>query len=196
VRATTLLVISVAAMALTLAGCSGGSGPAALGVGGVSSASLAQRGIYLGPPGHIPAGTPREQRSAPPTTAVDKQTGGTLLAPGSEQQAVRGDPANGIASVSEQAALATAVRSVGGFVGYVVTGTPVLVQFDDIYTSVVATAWAIPFTGGAQLSAGPAPTGPGAGSQVTSQPGSTTAIVFVDAVTGKLISEEGFTQTR
>ena len=67
-----------------------------------------------------------------------------------------------------------------------------LVQIKDIYACIVATAWAVPLSGRTQLSCGPAPTdGATTGS---CQPSPTKTIVFIDAVTGKLISVPGFSQ--
>ena len=73
-------------------------------------------------------------------------------------------------------------------------GIPDLVQLKDIYERIVATAWAVPLTGTAQLSCGPAPSD--AGTTGSCQPSPSTTIVFVDAVTGKLISAPGFNQSR
>jgi hypothetical protein len=164
--------------------------PPAESVGPVSADAFAQRGIYIGPPGTIPAGVPSVPPITPPSTAGSGASPVSGTQPGSEQLAVQGDPANGTATVTAQAAEATTLKSIGGFVGPVTLGTPTLVQLDNIYTQVIATAWAIPVTGTVDLSHGPAPTD---GSSVTpSPPRTTTAIAFVDAVTGNFISEEGF----
>jgi hypothetical protein len=94
------------------------------------------------------------------------------------------------AQVSSRAATASALAIGGAFVGPVHTRTAVLVQIKDIYSCVVATAWAIAETGMAELSCGPAPKKGGTISSCQPQPN--TAITFIDAVTGKLISEAGF----
>lgn len=165
----------------------GGSPPQ--GVGIISAAAFEQRGIYLGPPGTIPTGVPSSPNVAPPTT-LGTGSPTTQPAASAEQLAVQGDPANGTTTVSATEALTTAQHNLGGFVPPVTWGTPVLVQLDNIYASIVATAWAIPVTGTALLSGGPAAVG---GSSITMTPSSsTTAVVFVDAVTGHFISEEGF----
>jgi hypothetical protein len=178
-------------LVLVAAACGGShSHPSAQGVGGVEASALTQRGIYLGPPGTLPAGVPD---AAPPTPATTSGTGGRV-ASGVElspvQLAVRGDPADGHATVSAVEAVATARHNLAGFVGSITIGAPKLVQVDYIYVPMVATAWAIPVTGPFEFLAGPAPTG--GGPVRRSRPRTTTAVAFVDAVTGRFISEEVF----
>ena len=178
------------ALGLAATGCTSDHSAAPEGVGGIPAAALAQRGIYLGPPGKLPAGVPKCPNLAPATTLSAGGAVSSVPSPASEQQAVQGDPADGRATVAARSAVATALSNNGGFVGTVSAGNPVLVQLKDIYACIVATAWAVPVTGMAQLSCGPAPTnGAIAG---LCQPRPNTAIMFVDAVTGKLISEAGF----
>jgi len=90
--------------------------------------------------------------------------------------------------------MAAALAEVGGFVGPVRAGTPALVQLKDTYACIIATAWAVPLTGMAQLSCGPAPTD--RGTTGSCQPSANTTIVFIDAVTGELISAPGFGYSR
>ena len=191
-----VIAVCAALLVLVLSGCSTVSGPRARGVGGVTSGALADQGIYLGPPGRIPAGTPSGPATPSPvtTTGLGGTTGTNLSVPESEQEAVLGDPANGTATVSEQSALVVARDHEPGFVGPVMIGPPVLVQFDDVRNSVVATAWAIPMKGAVQLSAGAVSIGSASGSQFVSKPptGTQTAIIFVDAVTGRFITGAGF----
>ncbi|MHB1929446.1 MAG: hypothetical protein ACYCUG_08520 [Acidimicrobiales bacterium] len=168
--------------------------PLAQGVGGISASQLAQRGIYLGPPGEIPAGTPAPPNIPVPTTVGANNSGSATPTTelSSERQAVQGDPANGTAKVSSNAALATAKENLGGFVGTVSWGTPVLEQLDNIYAGIVATTWVIPVTGTVELSAGPVGT---SGAPVTLELVTQTALVFVDSFTGTFISEEGFSNS-
>jgi hypothetical protein len=181
----------LASLVLVAAGCSAShSHPSAEGVGGVAPNSFTQRGIYIGPPGTVPAGIPNTPLPTPATTSG---TGGSVSA-GTElsaiQLAVRGDPANGRATVSAQEAVATAKRNVVGPQGPFTIGAPKLVQVDFIYVPMVATAWAIPVTGTFELSDGP-PTR-GKTSVTRSALRTTTAIIFVDGVTGRFIAQEGF----
>jgi hypothetical protein len=189
-------ITCIAALTLLIAACSGSrSHPAAKGVDGVSAAAFAQRGIYLGPPGTIPAGVPNTPPQTPATTFVTGVSRTSIPEPSAEQLAVRGDPANGTATVTAQQAVATATKNIGGFVGPVTVGSPQLVQLDSVYARVVATAWAVPVSGTIDLSHGPVSHGPvpTAPTSVPQSPArTTTAIVFVDATTGNFISEEGF----
>jgi hypothetical protein len=165
---------------------------AAVTVAGIPASSFEARGIYLGRPGITPKNAPTGTEPAPPTTHVgtsSSQPPGTD-APSPEQLAVQGDPANGMATVSAAMAVHTALTQGGGFTGYVTTGTPVLVQFDEPGIPVLATAWAIPMTGTVMLSAGAVPED--GGTVATRPPVTETAVAFIDAVTGKFISEEGF----
>jgi len=181
----------VVVLAIVALSCSGGDRErVAEGVGNVSADALAERGIYLGLPGKLPAGILKCPALTPATTTGDGTTVPSAPHVGAEQQAVHGDPADGRATVSSRSALAAALAKTGGFVGTVNTGTAVLVQFKDIYAYVVATAWAVPLTGMAQLSCGPAPTD--TGTTASCQPRPNTAIIFVDAVTGQFITEVGF----
>jgi hypothetical protein len=163
------------------------------GVGNIPASRFEARGIYLGPPGRIPDGTPKAARPSPPTTVVagKQPTQPTSTGLGPEQQAVAGDPANGTSSITAAEATRVAMSELGGFTSPPTPGTPVLVQLDNVNTSIVATAWAVPVTGPAMLSYGPVPTGSVASVAVPA-PVTETAVVFIDAVTGKFISEEGF----
>jgi|GEM_PF-2514347 len=159
-----------------------------LSIGGITADQLASRGIYLGSPGTLPADVPSVGAPIVPTTSGPVAPTSPPQ-PSPEQVAVVGDPANGTASVSASTAVTVALKNIGGFVGPVTAGNPILVQFDNVYASVVATAWAIPVTGQVELSAGPAaPSGNGG----AVAPYKTTALVFIDATTGRFISEEGF----
>lgn len=181
------------AFGLVASGCANHHSTAAEGVGGIAAATLEQRGIYLGRPGKLPSGVPNCQNLAPATT-VSTGISETPVPPvPSEQQAVQGDPATGRATVSARSAVATASANKGGFVGSVSVRRPVLVQLKDIYACIIATAWAVPVTGTAQLSCGPAPTN--GGTAGLCQPRPTTAIMFVDAVTGKFISQAGLSDS-
>jgi hypothetical protein len=182
---------AVILLAIVVSACSGGGDkPAARGVANISADDLVQRGIYLGPPGTLPAGASPCADVLPATTTGPGTSVSTTPAVGSEQQAVQGDPADGKAKVTSRTAIATSRAEVGGFVGTVRAGTPALVQLKDIYACIVATAWAVPLTGMAQLSCGPVPTH--GGTTRSCQPSPSTTIVFIDAVTGKLISAPGF----
>ena len=99
-----------------------------------------QRGIYLGPPGKLPAGIPICPDVSPATTAGTSPSSSSSTVVGSELLAVQGDPADGKATVTARTAVATALADVGGFVGAVTAKTPTLVQIKDIYACVVATA--------------------------------------------------------
>jgi hypothetical protein len=168
---------------------------AAVTVAGIPESSFEARGIYLGRPGVTPTNAPTgtDPAPAPPTTHVESsssQPPGTD-APNPEQLAVRGDPANGTVKVSAAMAVITAQTEEGGFTGHVTTGTPVLVQFDEPGIPVLATAWAVPMTGTAMLSDGPAPIDGGTVG-TTPPPVTEIGVAFIDAVTGKFIDEPGF----
>lgn len=185
------ILAAVILLAINVSACSGGGGkPAARGVANISADDLVQRGIYLGPPGTLPAGVSPCANVAPATTTGTGTSLSSTPTLGSEQQAVQGDPADGKATVTSRIAIATSLAQVGGFVGTVSAGTPALVQIKDIYACIVATAWAVPLTGMAQLSCGAVPTD--GGTTGSCQPSPNTTIVFIDAVTGKLISAPGF----
>ncbi len=182
---------AVVLLAIVVSACSGGgSKPTAQGVASISADDLAQRGICVGPAGTLPAGVPTCADVSPATTTGTGTGHSSTPALGSEQQAVQGDSADGRATVTSRTAIATALAEVGGFVGAVSVGTPALIQLKDIYACIAATAWAVPLTGMAQLSCGPAPTD--GGTTGSCQPSPNTTIVFIDAVTGKLISAPGF----
>jgi hypothetical protein len=181
----------VAMLVIVLSSCSGGGGEiAARGVGTISAAALVQRGLYLGPPGKLPTEVPRCSTAATPTTFVAGATVSSAAPLGAEQLAVRGDPADGKATVSARAAVATALANGAGFVGTVKAGSAVLVEMKDTSACVVATAWAIPETGLVELSCGPVSTDGAKTGSCEPQP--STTITFVDAMTGKFISAAGF----
>ncbi len=168
---------------------------AAIGVGPVTAAEFEARGLYIGPPGQVPSAAAGSRRSNPPQTApvgsAPYETATTVLS--GEQQAVMGDPASGSASISGTRALAVAKADLAGFVGTPTFGAAVLVQYDNAPAGVVATAWAIPVAGQVQLSYGAAPTSTTPGQTIQGRPPvNEVAVVFIDAVTGKLISEDGF----
>ncbi len=194
-----LNALAAIAVAVVTAGCSSHTTrPAPLGIGPVSAEAFVQRGIYLGPPGTIPTGVPNVPTVTPATTSGGN-TSPHSTTPGAEQLAVRGDPANGTATVTKQQAVATALKVTAAFVGAFSVGTPKLLQLDIIYTNLVATAWAIPITGTLESSGGPPPTGHVRTSRSsvtqTSPRPIGTVIDFVDAVTGKFIFEAGFGST-
>ena len=174
------------------------------GVEGVSAAQFVARGIYLGPPGIVPTAAIGIRPARPTsTTLVGQQFASTKAAvPVSpEQLAVRGDLADGRATVTANEAKRTALAQAAGFVGPVTSGTPTLVQLDDAYAGVVATAWAIPMRGAVELSDGAEQLSDGAVAPHESGktqhksvqvPPVESAVVFIDAVTGHFISEEGF----
>jgi hypothetical protein len=162
------------------------------GVGGISADAFTARGIFLGPPGQVPAGASSVSVATPLTTvAVDGSS--SPPGPSGEQLAVQGDPANGTAQITASEAESAALANEAGFVGPTTTGDPVLLQYDDAPAGVVATAWAIPVTGTVQLSGGRAQT-PLSGAPSTTPTSLPTeeAVIFIDAVTGSFISEEGF----
>ena len=184
---------SIVLFVVVVSSCSSGAGrPAAQGVASISADNLVQRGIYLGPPGKLPAGVPTCADVPPATTTGTSTSSSSSSGGGSEQLAVKGDPADGKATVTSRTALATALADVGGFVGTDTAATPTLVQIKDIYACIVATAWAVPVAGRAQLSCGPTPTNDGTSGSC--RPSPSTTVVFIDAVTGKLISAPGFSQ--
>ena len=167
------------------------SQPAPQGVDGITASQFTARGIYLGPPGVLRAGVPTIPPPTVATTAVlpGESTPSSVQMHSPEQLAVMGDPANGSTKVTASDAVAVALKNIGGFVGPATAGTPVLVQFDSVNASVLATAWAMPISGKVELSGGPVPTG---GGTVTITPYQTTVIVFVDGTTGMFMEEDGF----
>lgn len=173
-----------------------GSGSiAAIGVGPITAAEFEARGLYIGPPGQLPSAAAGAPKLSPQTTALvgSTPTGPTTTILSGEQQAVVGDPASGSVSISSAQALAVAKANLGGFVGTPTFGTAVPVQYDDAPAGVVATAWAIPVSGLVQLSYGAVPTSTTPGETIPApHPVVEDAVVFVDAITGRFISEEGF----
>jgi hypothetical protein len=167
---------------------------AAEGVGNIPADLFTQRGIYLGPPGQTPTAASGYSIATPtPTTPSQSSSASSPATTGlsGEQAAVQGDPADGHAQVTATQALQTATAQAAGFVGSTTTETPVLVQYVDAPAGVVATAWAVPLSGTVDLSAGPAPSGTASPATNVGGPEAATAVVFVDAVTGKVISEQG-----
>jgi hypothetical protein len=192
----------VAGLAFTGASCSASQQPAAMGVGGVSAQRLTGQGIFLGPPGRLPAGTPRcGALPAVATTSIEGAASAatTPVSATTEENpaeaAVRGDPANGRAKVSSSFAATFANAHRPPFTGTVDVGPAVLLQFKDVNgTCVVATVWAVPLTGLEQLSCGPAVTAGTTPRMSASCASPSTLIFFIDAVTGRLIDAPGFDQ--
>jgi hypothetical protein len=169
------------------------SAPGPRGVGAVSANELAQRGTYLGPPGTIPAGTPPFAHVPVPTTMGQGSGATTSSGLSSEQLAIAGDPANGEAKVTASHAVEIALSTAGGFSGAPTAEQPVLVQYVNIYTAVIATAWAVPLNGVVDLSHGPALSGDETtASHPTPSFETGRVISFIDSYTGILIEEEGY----
>lgn len=184
------------------ASCSASQHPAAMGVGGVSAERLTGEGIFLGPPGRLPAGTPKcGPLPVVPTTVIEGATSAaTTPASATTEEnpaeaAVQGDRANGHAKISANLAAALANANRPLFIGRVDVAAPVLLQLKDldIYgRCVVATIWAVAMTGREQLSCGPAATGVPTPRSSASCDQPSTVIFFIDAVTGRLIDAPGF----
>jgi hypothetical protein len=168
-----------------------GSVPLTVSLPGVSSAALAQAGIYLAPPGVHPSGMPLPAVPAVVTTiGLASSSGGATSSgqtAGPLQAAVVGDKADGTLVLSASDAAAFATTHSPGFVGTPTFSQPTAVQFYDIATSppVEATAWAIVVSGTMRLS-GPAPTN---GGEATATPTMSTAVLFIDAVNGSFLTE-------
>jgi hypothetical protein len=159
----------LAGLAFAGASCSASQPPAAMGVGAISAQRLTGQGIFLGPPGRLPAGTPKcGPLPAVPSTSIEGATTAATASPSATtgenpaEAAVQGDLANGHAKVSSNLAADYANAHRPPFIGRVDTAAPMLLQLKDLDVygrCVVATVWAVAMTGREQLSCGPAVTG-------------------------------------